>query len=147
MLLDMVMPENIRIHADANTWEEAIRQAGALLLDTGYIEQSYIDKMVEMIKEIGPYIVIGPSIALAHARPTDGVHRVGVSFLTLANPVAFGDEDNDPVRVVICLCATDNKSHLGLIGELARVLNEDDSIDRMCACTNAAELIEYLQSF
>ncbi len=34
--------------------------------------------MIDSVNELGPYIVIAPEIAIAHARPRDNdVHQVG----------------------------------------------------------------------
>lgn len=35
-------------------------------------EKSYIDGMIDSVKEHGPYIVIAPNIALLHARTETG---------------------------------------------------------------------------
>ncbi len=43
------------------------------------------------------HIVIAPGIALPHARPEDGVIDSTVAVVRLAEPVNFGNEDNDPV--------------------------------------------------
>jgi len=46
--------------------------AGAFLVDTDAVFPSYVDAMVRAVEELGPYMVVAPGIALAHARPEDG---------------------------------------------------------------------------
>ena len=43
-----------------------------------------------MVDEHGPYIVIAPGLALAHARPGPEVLADGLAVVTLAEPVPFG---------------------------------------------------------
>ena len=68
--------DNIRIGLKANTWEDAIRQASEpLSLGQGAILGGYIDSMIDSVKELGPYIILMPGFALAHAAPSPEVLR------------------------------------------------------------------------
>lgn len=45
-------------------------------MNNGCIKESYIDAMVNTVKNMGPYIVIAPGIAMPHAAPEDGVLKL-----------------------------------------------------------------------
>ena len=45
--------------------------------------------MIESVHEFGPYIVIAPEIAIAHARPDHNVNEVGLSLLSSINILIF----------------------------------------------------------
>jgi PTS system ascorbate-specific IIA component len=77
---------------------------------------------VQIVEEHGPYIVLAPGLALAHARPEDGVLRVCLAVVTLAEPVAFGHPDNDPVDVVFAFGSPDAEQHVAMLSALARRL-------------------------
>lgn len=51
------------------SWEEAIRLTAQPLLTKGKIKESYIQAMIDKVKEYGPFINIGEYLALPHARP------------------------------------------------------------------------------
>ena len=53
------------------------------MVKNGTIEERYIDGMIETVKNLGPYIVIAPGVALPHARPEDGVIEPSMSLVTL----------------------------------------------------------------
>lgn len=129
MLIEKVTPDDIEIGLQASDWEDAIRKSSKILLNKGAIEQSYVEAMINVVKENGPYIVLGKHVALAHGRPECGVNKLALSFATLATPVEFGSEDFDPVKLIITLAATDSKSHIGLLSELADVLMEQDRME------------------
>ena len=57
---------------------------------------------------MGPYIVITKHVALPHARPEAGALESAIGIATLKHPVKFGNKDNDPVKYLFCLSATDN---------------------------------------
>lgn len=126
VLSDVLVPETIRLDAEAESWEESVRLAGELLVASGAVERRYVDSMVKAVRELGPYIVIAPGIAMPHARPEDGVLRIGLSLVRLKTPVPFGNQSNDPVELVIGLSAVDSESHLKLLAQLSKLLNDTD---------------------
>jgi len=111
-----------RVRQPAEDWREAVRIACAPLIEADAITSEYPERCVAMIEEHGPYIVLAPGIALAHARPEDGVRRLGVAVVTLREPVSFGHPDNDPVDVVFAFGSPDAEQHVGLLSSLARHL-------------------------
>lgn len=124
VLEDVLAPELIRLDVEVENWQEAVRQAGQLLVDHNQVEPRYVDAMVHMVEENGPYIVIDKGVAMPHARPEDGVKSLGLSLLRLSNPVNFGHEKNDPVKLVIGLSSVDAEMHLNALRQLARLLSD-----------------------
>lgn len=98
---ELLSEDRIQVDYRAEDWEEAVRQAGRLLYETGAVEEQYIEAMVDTIKKHGPYIVIWPGTALPHADMKDGVKQEAASLVRLKPPVEFHNEMNDPVRYVI----------------------------------------------
>jgi PTS system ascorbate-specific IIA component len=123
--------DSIRVGAIALDREHAIEMAGDLLVASGRSTPEYTESMLEAVAENGPYIVIAPGIALAHGRPSEAVLEIGLSLVTLAEPVIFGNEANDPVRLVIGLCAIDHSSHIDIMAELATFLGDISSVNNL----------------
>jgi ascorbate PTS system EIIA or EIIAB component len=111
-----------RVGAAPRDWREAVRVACSPLVDAGAVEPRYVDRCLAMVEEHGPYMVVAPGIALAHARPEDGVVALGLSVAVLSVPVDFGHEDNDPVGLVFAFGSPDKDQHVGLLSALARQL-------------------------
>lgn len=131
MIKDILTAQNILIHKEVSDWQEAIKVVAEPLLKEEVITENYIDAMINTVKEYGPYIVIGEHIALAHARPTDGSKKLGLSVATLKNPVNFGHEDHDPVNIIFCLSAIDNYSHLNIMKNLIELIHDKDKLKRL----------------
>lgn len=125
-LSDLVPVSAIRLDATATDWRDAIRLSGELLTDAGIAGPSYTRVMIEVVEEHGPYIVIAPGFALAHARPDESVASTGLSFLRLSEPVEFGHKSNDPVQLVMALASVDSKAHQKALASLARVLGNPE---------------------
>lgn len=115
----------------AENADEAIRLAGKLLQQKGYVSENYIEKMVESYHENGAYFVIAPYVAIPHARPTDGVEKSAVSLVTLSSGVAFGHKANDPVRLVFGLAASSSEEHLKVIQNIVALLSQNENIERL----------------
>ena len=131
MIKDILTAQHILIHKEVSDWQEAIKVVAEPLLKEEVITENYIDAMINTVKEYGPYIVIGEHIALAHARPTDGSKKLGLSVATLKNPVNFGHEDHDPVNIIFCLSAIDNYSHLNIMKNLIELIHDKDKLKRL----------------
>ncbi|MDH6181753.1 PTS system ascorbate-specific IIA component [Microbacteriaceae bacterium SG_E_30_P1] len=134
------LPESaIMIGADAPDWRGAVKLAAEALAASGAATPAYAREMVRMIEEHGPYVVIAPGLALAHARPGPEVLSDGIAVVTLREPVRFGHPHNDPVRVVLGL-ASAPETHLGAVAALANVFNDSTAIDDLAAATTPAEV-------
>lgn len=131
MLEDVLKDSNILLNEKVATWEESIRRVSEPLVNDQVIEPNYVTAMINSVKEYGPYIVIGKYIALAHARPEDGVNQLGISVATLEEPIAFGNEENDPVKIIFCLAAVDSYSHLNIMKSLIALINDEEKVNRL----------------
>ena len=60
----------IVVAAEAEDWRAAVTLAGEALVRSGSALPEYSTEMIRMIEEHGPYVVIAPGLALAHARPS-----------------------------------------------------------------------------
>jgi len=131
MISEILTDKQILLKKEINHWEESIRIVAQPLLEDDYINESYVEAMIDAVKEYGAYIVIGKGIALAHARPEAGVNKLGLSVLTLATPIAFGHKDNDPVKIIFCLATTNNISHLKIMKTVVRLVNEERKLNKL----------------
>ena len=146
MALPALPDTAIQLNATAADWRAAVELAGACLTRSGAAESGYADEMIRMIEENGPYIVIAPGLALAHARPGRTVLKDGIAVVTLATPVDFGHPYNDPVSVVLALAVTTAEAHVALVAELANVFNDSTAVADIAAATSVDEVQRILGS-
>ena len=129
MKRSMIDKEAIVLNVSLKDWEEAVRACGNVLVETGNVERTYVEAMVKNIRDLGPYIIIAPGIALPHARPEDGVHKTGICVVVLREEVSFGP--GKEVKVLIGLAAKDNNSHLDLLKIVAEVISSEKSLGQL----------------
>lgn len=131
--------ERIRVGVEAQSWREAVRAAGQLLVDTGCATAEYPAAMETAVVDLGPYIVIAPGVAMPHARPESGATRAGVAVVTLDRPVEFGHAANDPVSVVIAFAALDKDAHISVMQSIVRLVGDEAALTGLRAATTDAE--------
>ncbi|ADK27876.1 PTS sugar transporter subunit IIA [Corynebacterium pseudotuberculosis] len=123
-LNELLADESIELHGKAETWSDAIAKSGALLEKTGAITDEYTRAMIENVEANGPYIVVAPGFAFAHARPSSAVKKTAISWLHLDQPVSFGHSKNDPVHLVVALAAQGDTVHTAAMKDLAQLLGD-----------------------
>jgi mannitol/fructose-specific phosphotransferase system IIA component (Ntr-type) len=141
-LTEILPAERIELDVSVNTWQEAIQAAGKLLFETGAITQEYINAMVKVAEELGPYIAIAPGIALPHARPEAGALRTALSLVKLTQPVNFGNPDNDPVQLIFALAAVDNRAHTFALQALAELFLSKDLMKQLVEASSKEAVLE-----
>ncbi len=111
---------NTALGLHALDWKDAVRKCGEILVQNGCAEERYVDKIIENVETLGPYIVITDNFAMPHARPEDGAIRQGYALVTFDEPVSFGDKD---ASVFLGFTAEDSDKHIGLLQQIVELLN------------------------
>lgn len=145
MALPTLSADGVVLRADAEDWRAAVRLSGAALVAAGATRPGYSDEMIRMIEEHGPYVVIAPGLALAHARPGPEVLADGLSVVTLATPVVFGHPHNDPVSVVLGLAIRHSDSHLASVAAIANLFNDSSVIGALMEATSAEQVLDIMR--
>lgn len=124
MLTKYLPRENMQSVETIDNWKEAIEIAAQPLLDKGVIEEGYVSNMIQSVKDNGPYIVLNDYFALPHAKAGEGVNEVGLSLLTVKEPV---DLEGKPVKIFLVLAAVDSSAHLEVLSEISELLMEEEA--------------------
>ena len=144
ILADAFGEGSILIKDSVEDRSSAISLVGDLLVSSGKATSTYVASMLEAVEIFGPYIVIAPGIALAHGKPSDAVLETGLSLLILEQSIEFQHSQNDPVRLVFGLAATDHESHLELMAELAEFLSAHENISSLLRCSDSEQVLSLL---
>ena len=141
LLQDLLSEDNVSFRYPAET--DVIRHGGQLMVDAGFTDPTYTEAMIDVVRDMGPYIVLAPGLAMPHARPEMGAKQVGAALVTLEKPIDFGSPENDPVSVAVFLCAPNKDEHIQLLTDIATLFEDEEFLD---AAVNF-ESLEDVQSF
>src|SRR5258708_28847361 len=113
----------IRVQARAADKQEAIRQAGQLLVDSGYIDAGYIASMLEREKVANTYL--GNGISIPHGLPKDRdlIKQTGIAVLQVPAGVTWNPGETAHLIVGI---AAQSDEHIEVLRRLTPVLGEHE---------------------
>ncbi|AZO94770.1 BglG family transcription antiterminator [Halocella sp. SP3-1] len=143
-LLNLLDHDLIKLVDKLSDWEEGIALIGELLKKDRFIEETYVQRSIEIIKQKGPYVVIAPHIALVHARPEDGVIKKSIGLLIVKNGVKFNHRF-DPVHLIFMLVPKDRLSHLLVLEDLLKLIDTDDLIKRILSAGDKNDVIKIIR--
>ncbi len=130
MLAQAFGPNSISHRSETADWEQAISAAVSLLEADQRVTSTYIHRVLETNQKHGPYFVVAPGIAIAHAAPAEDVLQTGMALLRLETPVISGS-NNDPVKLLFAFCATDGTSHIELLSRFAEVMSNAGNVNSL----------------
>ncbi|MEH1648101.1 PTS sugar transporter subunit IIA [Pediococcus pentosaceus] len=139
-LSDLLTHETVKFTNEKNLdWQMAIEEAAHPLIRSNKIDERYVNAMIRNVRENGPYINIGKMIALAHAKPEEGVNDLGMTLFHLSNPVYLVDK-NHPIKLFFVLAAVDEESHVNAMSELAALLGDEDKLNELIKAQNFKDI-------
>ncbi len=138
---------SIRLQAEAETWQEAVKIGVDLLVAADVVEPRYYQAILDGVAQHGPYFVIAPGLAMPHGRPEEGVKKTGFALVTLKKPLIFNHEDNDPVDILITMAAVDATTHQEVgIMQIVNLFDDEANFDRLRACRSEQEVLDLIKN-
>ena len=139
---DLLLEENIFINQEFSTKEEAIRFAGNALVKAGYVEESYVDAMIERDNMTSTYM--GNDVAIPHGteEAKKAVIRSGFTVVQVPKGVDF---DGQQAKLIFGIAGKDG-THLEILSGIAVVCSEQENVDQMVKAKTAKELLDIINS-
>jgi mannitol PTS system EIIA component len=141
MSMAVLKKENIVLRASVADKTEAIRLTGNILVNQGYVEPSYVDKMFEREELTSTYM--GNFVAIPHGTEDARslVKQAGISVVQIPDGVDFGDGNIAKILIGI---AGKNDEHLEILSKIAIVLSEEENIQKLIEAASEEDIIRLL---
>ena len=111
-----------------------------------YVKPAYIEEIIRIMHQEGPFVVITKHVALPHTKPSSGALRCGLGLTVLKEGITFGSQEHDPIKYIFTLSAVDNESHLTAMSQLLELFNEPSFFTMMDEAETPQEVIAYIKS-
>jgi len=136
--MEILSKDNIKLNVYLNSKEEAIRFTGQILVDGGYVEPSYIEKMLEREEITSTYM--GNYVAIPHGTDDSkqSVLHSGISVVQVPNGVDFG---NGNIVKLLFGIAGKNNEHLDILSQIAIVCSEVENIEKLVQAKTEDEIL------
>lgn len=137
---DLLRPENIFLNKEFADKEEAIRFAGRVLVDAGYVEESYIEAMIERDNITSTYM--GNDVAIPHGteEAKKAVIKSGFTVIQVPNGVDF---DGQKVRLIFGIAGKDG-THLEILSGIAVTCSDMDNIEKLAAAVSVQTIMDII---
>lgn len=138
MTKSILAKENILLNAAVASKEEAIKLTGSILVEKGYVDSNYIEKMLEREQLTSTYM--GNFVAIPHGTEDSKqfVKESGISFVQVPEGVDFGG--GNIVKLLIGI-AGKNDEHLDILSSIAIVCSEEENIEKLVAAKSADDIL------
>lgn len=140
-MTQILEPANVVARGSATTKEEAIREAGRLLVKAGSVREDYIDSMLERENSVSTYM--GNFLAIPHGtnEAKDSILRSALSLVRYDEPIDWGGEQ---VKFAVGIAGLNNE-HLGILSKIAIVFSDEDEVQRLIEAGSAEEIYSLLE--
>lgn len=141
-MMSILAKENILLNKTVGNKEEAIRLTGSILVEKGYVDANYIEKMLEREQLTSTYM--GNFVAIPHGTEDSKqfVKESGISFIQVPQGVDFGG--GNIVKLLIGIAGKDNE-HLDILSNIAIVCSEEENIEKLVAAKSADEVLSIFE--
>lgn len=133
----IMVEEGIKVGLSSVSKEEAIKAAGKLLNELGYVDEEYIDGMIEREKTVTTYMGMGVAIPHGTAATKDRVKKTGIVLLQYPDGVDFGDEK---ANLIIGIAGIGDE-HLELLGKITTVIGDEEQLEKLKATKSVEEVL------
>lgn len=132
--------DRVRIVAEPASQEDAIREAGGILVAAGAVEPGYIDSMLEREGSVSTYM--GNYLAIPHGtnEGKDAILRSALTLVRYESPVDWGGEE---VRFVVGIAGLENE-HLEMLSAIAILFSDEDEVAKLLGAPDEAALFALL---
>jgi len=139
---DILTLSQIKVPGAATTKDDAIREAGGILVDAGAVSDAYVEAMFEREKSVSTYM--GNYLAIPHGtnESKDEIKRSALSVVKYDPPI---DWDGNEVRFAVGIAGHEG-GHLEILSKIAIVFADTDEVDKLVAAGSAEEVYELLNA-
>ena len=139
---DILTLKQIKVPGTATNKDEAIQEAGQILVDAGAVTSEYVDAMYEREKSVSTYM--GNFLAIPHGtnEAKDAIKASALSVVRYDTPI---DWDGNEVRFAVGIAGLNN-GHLEILGKIAVIFSDMDEVDKMIAAGSADEVYALLNA-
>lgn len=132
--------ENIRTGLAPESKEEAIRRAGRILHESGYVDAEYIDAMIARENLTTTYMGMGLAIPHGTSEAKAAVKKSGIAVLQYPEGVDF---DGEKAHLIIGIAGVGD-AHLEILAKISEALEDEEVLEKLSGSATAEDIYQTL---
>lgn len=124
---ELLCRKNVCVNCIPDTKENIVKKVGQMLVDSGYVESSYIDAMLQREEVVSTYM--GSGLALPHGveAAKKAVKTSGIAVMTFPDGVAWGTEK---ANIVIGVAGVGDE-HIEILASIAEKILDEETMKKL----------------
>jgi PTS system mannitol-specific IIC component len=138
---DVLATDSIVLAGTARTRDDAITEAGQLLVAAGAVDPAYVDSMHQREQSVSTHM--GNGLAIPHGTndAKSSIRSTAISFVRYAEPV---DWNGKPAEFVVGIAGAGD-DHLALLARIAEVFSDAAQVERLRAARTTDDVRAVLE--
>jgi mannitol PTS system EIIA component len=141
MKAEILCEKNILLNLESESKEDAIKRAGRLLIDNGYVEEGYLEGMKKREEDITTYIGNGVAIPHGMNEYVKYIKNSGIVILQYPKGLDFGEGNTAYLVIGI---AGRNNDHMDILSKIAITCQYEENVKKITESNNKSEIIKII---
>ena len=139
---NVLIKESIQTKKSFTDNKEATVAAGNILFENGYVEQEYIDSMLEKLETQSFATYIGNGVAIPHgmAESSKYVKNTGISIIQVPDGVEWNEER----AYIVVGIAANSDDHMNVLASLADAIEDPEEAKKLWSETSVDKIFDLL---
>ena len=139
---NVLIKESIQTNKSFTNNKEATIAAGKILFENGYVQEEYIDSMLEKLETQSFATYIGNGVAIPHgmAEGSKYVKNTGISIIQVPNGVEWNEER----AYIVVGIAANSDDHMNVLASLADAIEDPDEAKKLWSESSVDRIFDLL---
>lgn len=139
------MIEEVLLDVECNSWEEAIKMSGKIMVENKICDMTYIDSIIERVKEFGSYMVMSNRVALPHSKNIGNVFKSKMVLMNFRDYILFPEET--PVKTMLVFTSQDENAHLDALSNFLDLVNNYKFLEKLENNPSKKKVIDIIKKY
>lgn len=150
-IVKLLEPSAVKLNITAEDSKDIVTLLGDLLFKAGYVKETFSEAALAREREMptGLPLMGNYNAAIPHT-DVEHVYKPALALATLTEPITFQNmiapEEPVPVQLVILMALDKPKAQVGMLQEIAEVLQDTEIINRLMNTKTYDEVREILSA-
>ena len=139
---NVLIKESIQTKKSFTDNKEATVAAGNILFENGYVEQEYIDSMLEKLETQSFATYIGNGVAIPHGMAEGSIYvkNTGISIIQVPDGVEWNEER----AYIVVGIAANSDDHMNVLASLADAIEDPEEAKKLWSETSVDKIFDLL---
>ena len=140
--INVLIKESIQTNKSFTDNKEATVAAGKILFENGYVQEEYIDSMLEKLETQSFATYRGNGVAIPHgmAEGSKYVKNTGISIIQVPNGVEWNEER----AYIVVGIAANSDDHMNVLASLADAIEDPDEAKKLWSESSVERIFDLL---